>query len=288
MGLNIHTIQDIRSYLFGELDKTYHEPEKSALVNIVIKTATGFSKLHQLYEPDKQITDKQIERIIEILKALKDGKPIQYILGETDFYGCRIRLNNETLIPRQETEELVHLIVTENADYKGRIADLGTGSGCIAVALAANIRGASVTGVDISEKAITQAIENAILNGVNVNFLVADIFDLNSEDIGNTGIIVSNPPYVRKSEKIHIERNVLDYEPHAALFVDDSNPLVFYKSILKSADELLVQGGKVYFEINEAMGRSLISLFEEYGYDEIRLVRDINNKDRIIKGVKNG
>ncbi len=288
MGLNIHTIQDIRSYLSGELDKTYHEPEKSALVNIIIKTTTGLSKLHQLYDPDEQITESQVERIIEILKALKEGKPIQYILGETDFYGCRIRLNNETLIPRQETEELVHLIVTENRDYKGRIADLGTGSGCIAVAIAANIHGASVTGVDISEKAITQAAENAILNGVNVNFLVADIFNLNPEDIGKTGIIVSNPPYVRKSEKIHMERNVLDYEPHDALFVDDSDPIIYYKSILKSAPDLLIQGGKVYFEINEAMGRSIINLFEEYGYDDIHLIRDINNKDRIIKGIKNG
>jgi release factor glutamine methyltransferase len=288
MALNIHTIQDIRLYLSRELDNTYHEPEKSSLINVVIKTVTGITKLHQLYDHDKLISDRQTERVIGILNELKAGKPVQYILGETDFYGCRIRLNNETLIPRQETEELVHLIITENREYKGRITDLGTGSGCIAIAVARNIPGASITGVDISEKAIQQAVDNASLNDVNVNFLVADIFDLNSESIEKAGILISNPPYVRYSEKALMKSNVLDYEPHAALFVNDSDPLIFYKSILKNADELLIHGGKVYFEINEAMGCSLVGLFEDYGYDDIRLIRDINNKERIIKGIKNG
>jgi release factor glutamine methyltransferase len=288
MGVNIQTIKDIRIYLSLELTGIYQEPEINALGNIIIKTVTGVSKLHQLYNPELMINREQAVRVIKITEELKGGKPVQYVLGETSFYDCIIKLNSATLIPRPETEELVHLIINENRGYNGDIIDFGTGSGCIAIALAANIPGAKVTGIDISEDAIRIAHENAILNNVCVSFLKGDIFNFNNTGISKAGIIVSNPPYVRNSEKKSMGKNVLDYEPHIALFVNDSEPLVYYKALLNIAGKNLVPGGQLYLEINEALGDSMVSLLASSGYSEIRIIADINNKDRIIKGTKNG
>jgi release factor glutamine methyltransferase len=286
MSVNIRTIKDIRFYLLKELDKIYPEPEKSSLINIIIKTITGVSKLHQLYNSDEAVSKSQLEKIIEISNELKTGKPVQYILGVTDFYGCKIKLNNETLIPRQETEELVHLIISENKAYRGNIIDIGSGSGCIAIALAANIHHSFVTGVEISEGAVAMAKENALLNGVNVSFLKSDIFHLDNIAVGKAGILVSNPPYVRDSEKKSMNRNVLDFEPHRALFVPDSDPLIFYNAIIKAAETILLPGGKLYFEINELMGSPMIKLLASAAYRDINIIKDINNKDRIVKGIK--
>ncbi len=286
MGINIHTIKDIRSFLSAELDETYRETEKNSLINIIIKSVTGISKAHQLYDPSRLISESQARHIVFICRELKTGKPVQYILKETEFYGLNIRLNNETLIPRPETEELVNLIINENRDFHGKITDFGTGSGCIALALAANIPGACVTGIDISRKAIDQAKENADLNGIKANFITVDIFNPDVKLLGQTGILVSNPPYVKESERIYMDRNVLDFEPHMALFVPDSDPLIFYRSIVKTAGSILVPNGKIYFEINEAMGSQMKSLLESADYTEVSVVKDINNKDRIIKGKK--
>jgi release factor glutamine methyltransferase len=288
MGVNIQTIKDIRIYLLRELEGIYHESEINALSNIIIRNVAGVSKPHQLYMSEYSFNSEQVVRIIEIAKELKQGKPVQYILGETYFYDCIIKLNSSTLIPRPETEELVHLIISENRDYAGDIIDFGTGSGCIAIALAANIRRSKITGIDISADAISIANENALLNNVTISFLTGDI--LNFEDIAlpKAGIIVSNPPYVRNSEKELMRKNVLAHEPHIALFVNDSEPLLYYEALLKIADKILVAGGQVYFEINEAMGDSMVRLLASSGYSDIKLIADINNKDRIIKGTKNG
>ena len=271
-----------------ELDGIYQKPEINALSNIIIKTVMGFSKLHQLSMPEQRINSEQAARIIEITKELKGGKPIQYILGETSFYDCIIKLNGATLIPRPETEELVHLIINENREYNGNIIDFGTGSGCIAIALAANIPGSRVTGIDISEDAISIANENARLNNVSVSFLKGDIFNFENINVPMAGIIVSNPPYVRKSEKTSMGKNVLDFEPHSALFVSDSEPLVYYRAIINIADKILVTGGRLYFEINEVLGDSMVRLLASSGYSDIKLTADINNKERIISGTKNG
>lgn len=286
MVVNIQTIKDIRFYLVKELDEIYQEPEIGSLVNIIIKTVFGISKLHQLYTTDQQATVAQAGRIIEICKELKTGKPIQYILGETTFYDCVIRLNSETLIPRQETEELVDLIIKENRGFKGNIVDFGTGSGCIAIALAVNLPGSAISGIEISEAAITIAQENARLNNAKISFIKGDIFNFNPDIIKKAGIIVSNPPYVRNSEKKLMNKNVLDYEPHSALFVPDSDPLKYYKAILKLSDDIIKPGGRLYFEINEAMGKSMIQLLESYQYSGIKIISDINGKERIIKGYK--
>jgi release factor glutamine methyltransferase len=197
-------------------------------------------------------------------------------------------VNSSTLIPRPETEELVDLIIKENKGYKGNIIDFGSGSGCIAIALAANLKSAKVTGIEISGEAIRIARENALLNNVDVGFIKGDIFTFDPNSIDKAGIIVSNPPYVRNSERMIMAGNVLDFEPHLALFVDDSSPLVYYEAILKLANKILVPHGSLYFEINEAMGNNLTRLLETFDYSGIEIMLDINDKERMIKGRKNG
>lgn len=287
MGVNIQTIKDIRFYLVRELEEIYQEPEKSAIINIIIKTVTGISRLQQLYKTDSGVTISQAEKIIEICIDLKTGKPIQYIIGETDFYDCRIRVNGATLIPRPETEELVDLIIRENGNFKNKVLDIGTGSGCIAIALALKMPESSVTGTDIYEDALTVARENAVLNNVHVSFFQDDIFNFKNYNLGEFAIIVSNPPYVRMSEIKHMNKNVLDFEPHKALFVNDNDPLVYYKAILKIAEKILIPAGRLYLEINEAFGSSMVNLLESAGYSEVAIIQDINGKERIIKGRKN-
>ncbi len=288
MGVKIQTIKDIRFYLAKELAGLYSEPEIRSLANILIKTATGASELHQIYDNKYPVRSAEAERIIEIVRELETGRPIQFILGETIFYNCRIKLNSSTLIPRPETEELVDLIIRENSGYKGNIIDFGSGSGCISIALAVNLPSAHVTGIEISDNAIKIARENAGLNNVNVTFIKGDIFNPDWAAPDKTGIIVSNPPYVRDSEKLLMSKNVLDFEPASALFVADSDPLIYYNAILKLGQKILSADGLVYFEINEAMGSQLVSMVEKFNYSSIEVVKDINGKDRILKARKNG
>jgi release factor glutamine methyltransferase len=266
----------------------YAEQEQKAIFSIIIKTIFPQDKLHILYDMNTPVPEAESSKIFEIVDELKQGKPIQYILGETEFYNCRITLSPATLIPRQETEELVDIVIKENAGYEGQIADIGTGSGCIAIALAKNMPAASVFGTDFSAEAIEIAKHNATINSVKVDFIHEDIFKpLNIFSI-TAGIIVSNPPYVRNSEKLFMHRNVLDYEPAAALFVDDSKPLLFYEAILEIAVKILRVGGKIYFEINEALGGEMNDLLKKFDYSDIQLIKDINGKERFIKGTKNG
>lgn len=288
MGVNLSTLKDIRSFLSRELKELYTEKEISTLAGIIIKTVFGGLRLHQIYDPDQVAGSEQALKIARICEELKTGKPYQYVIGETIFYGCTIRVSPAVLIPRPETEELADLIINENKEYKGKIIDFGTGSGCIAVALAANIPEASVTGIDISGAALDIAKENARLNNVRVDFRREDIFSFNHSSYRNTGIIVSNPPYVRESEKKLMNRNVLDFEPHNALFVSDSDPLVYYRAMLDISEKILEKGGRLYFEINEAMGGPLAELISSSGYSEIRIIKDLNDRDRIIRATKNG
>jgi release factor glutamine methyltransferase len=288
MSVNIQTIKDIRFFLSKELTKIYPEPELSALCIEIIKSVTGVSKFHQIYKPESQITPVQAMRIVNICNELKTGKPLQYVMGETFFYNCIIRVNQSVLIPRPETEELVDLIIKENKGFKSNIIDFGTGSGCIAIALALNLKESSVTGIDISEEAIMIARQNAELNKTTISFLTGDIFNFEPSSVEKANIIVSNPPYVRSSEKSQMRNNVLDFEPHVALFVPDEEPLLYYKSILKIADKILLPEGRLYFEINESLGKSMEGLLKEFRYSDIQIINDINNKERIIKGMKHG
>jgi release factor glutamine methyltransferase len=286
MGIKIQTIKDIRFYLNRELKGTYPEQEIRAITNLIIRNVLKITGLHHAYLTDDLVNNVKASKIISISRELKSGKPIQYILGETIFYDCTIKLNSSTLIPRQETEELVDLIINENSEYKGNIIDFGTGSGCIAIGIASNLPGSLVTGTDISDEALIIAGENARLNNVKITYIKDDILNPDTSQFEKAGIIVSNPPYVRNSEKQMMNKNVLDFEPHNALFVEDSDPLVYYKGILNKAVKILDLQGKIYFEINEMLGKQMVRLLESFGYSDIIIVTDINGKERIIKAIK--
>jgi release factor glutamine methyltransferase len=288
MSVKIQTLKDIRNYLLKELKSTYPEQEIKSITNLIFKTHFGIEKLHLLIDSGQIVSFNTISRIIEICDELKTGKPVQYVLGETSFYNCIIKVNNETLIPRPETEELVDLVIRENKGFRGKIIDFGTGSGCIAIALKKTLKEAEVTGIDISRGALQLASSNAILNDVDVSFLKGDILQFDTGLITPSEIIVSNPPYVLESEKKYMNRNVLDFEPHNALFIPDEDPLLFYSAIVKLSGRIMMPGGKLYFEINENKGREILRLLESAGYSEVKIINDINGKNRIIKGMFNG
>ena len=287
MAVKIQTIKEIRFQIRKELADVYNDHEAKIVSDIILKTVTGLKKLHQLYDDRQEVTESDKEKIFLLVNELKTGKPIQYVTGETTFYKCLIKLNPSTLIPRPETEELVDLIIRENKGLKGRIIDFGSGSGCIAIALASNLPFADITGVEISEEALNISRKNADLNNVKVTFSKNDILDFDFAGIEKAEIIVSNPPYVRESEKMLMSENVLGFEPPLALFVSDSEPLIYYKAILEIADQILLPGGKIYFEINEALGKSLYEVVESFDYSGIEIVRDLNDKERILKARKN-
>ena len=288
MSHNFQTSKDIRNYIINELNNIYPEKEIIAITNHIFKTQFGIDRLHLLTNPLPDISSKMADRILEICAQLKTGKPIQYILGETSFYNCIIKVNNDTLVPRPETEELVSIIINENKVFRGRIIDFGTGSGCIAIALKKNLPLSIVTAIEISETALKLAKTNAQLNSVNITFIKADVFYFDHLMVPKADIIVSNPPYVLESEKKFMNRNVLDFEPHKALFVTDEDPLIFYRAILTLAEKILSPGGRIYFEINETKGIETSNLLELAGFKEITILKDLNGKTRFVKGKFNG
>jgi release factor glutamine methyltransferase len=288
MAVNLLTIKDIRLYLEKELGNLYNENEIASLSRIIIKTIIKPRGLHQVYNPDFRLNHEQSSIIPGITEELKTGKPWQYVLSETEFYNCIIKVTPSVLIPRPETEELTDIIIRENRDFKGDILDFGTGSGCIAIALALNIPGARVTGFDISEAALLVAEENARINNVRATFEKNDIFNFTTPTGRKAGIIVSNPPYVRKSEKMHMKRNVLDFEPPIALFVEDSDPLRFYRTILDISEDILLPGGRIYFEINEALHNEIMEMLSTFNFSKIGIIKDLNGRYRFAKGEWNG
>ena len=284
MSDSIQTLNEIRNYLKKELNRIYPENEISAITNLIFKTCFGIERLHLLLDSNQIISSRTLSRIIEICDELKTGKPIQYILGETSFYNCRIKVNSETLIPRPETEELVDLIINENKDFAGRITDIGTGSGCIAIAVKKHLPKVEMMGLDASDGALEMAKYNAILNSTDISFLKIDILKPQSGLIPPAEIIVSNPPYIPESEKQFMRRNVLEFEPHDALFVPDEDPLLFYRAIVNMSPIILASGGRLYFEINEKKGSEVCHLLEAAGYSDVNIIKDINSKERIVKG----
>ena len=288
MSINIQTIADIRKLLREELSGLYNEKETESVTNVVLKYVFSIDKLFRLADPGFKITEESVERILQISDELKTGKPVQYIVGETEFYGLRIKVNGSVLIPRNETEELVDLVIRENGNFNGTICDLCTGSGCIAIALAGNMPGARIYGTDISEEAIDTARENARINKADIGFFAADLMEPWPASIPGPGIIVSNPPYVTGPEKHLMHSNVMDFEPHTALFVPDSDPLVFYRRLLELCSSLLPKNGRFYFEINESMGGRTAEMAAGFGMHQVEIIKDLNGKDRIIKGTNNG
>ena len=287
MAVKLQTIKDIRNYISGELSGLYPEHEYAGISGIIISKVFEMNRISSHMKEDEVLSDtKKIEMIIRYCRKLKTGEPVQYVIGETIFYDCIIKVKRGVLIPRPETEEIVDLIIKENRGLTGTIIDVGTGTGCIAIALGVNLPLARVIGIDKSRPAIKTAIRNAEINNCAVSFSEADLFKIKPSQIPNADIIVSNPPYVRNSEKQFMHRNVIDFEPHRALFVPDDDPLKFYRAILDLAGNFLKPGGSVWFEINEAMGEPVQELLKSYKFHGIKIIKDINGKDRIANGNK--
>ena len=223
----------------------------------------------------------------DILSRLKNGEPYQYVLGEAEFYGRRFKVTGDVLIPRPETEELVEWVVSDAGDKRSRYLDIGTGSGCIAVTLAKEIANARVDAWDISEKALEVAAENAHHNKAQVNFSQVDILRPLTVS-GRYDVIVSNPPYVTEAEQKDMSRNVLDFEPHVALFVPDNRPLLFYERIADLAKELLHDGGRLYFEINRDMAEAVATLLYNEGLQAVEVRNDLSGNPRMIRALKPG
>ena len=268
----------------SELEGLYHETEIRSFSQLMIEKVTGFSRTEIIVNKNTLFSDEQHQEIESFIKKLKNFIPIQYILGETEFYGLTFNVNESVLIPRPETEELVDWIRTENdRSATLNILDIGTGSGCIAISLKQEFTNAIVDAFDISDEALITAQNNANRNNLEVNFSKVDI--LNAPDFETKwDIIVSNPPYVLENEKAKILPNVLDNEPHLALFVPDNDPLLFYRSISQLALRQLKPGGKLYFEINRQYGKATMDLLVELDFTDIELRKDISGYDRMIRG----
>ena len=272
-------LSNIIPYFRKELTPIFEEREVISWAYLSIEHVLGYNRSDCIINPNKRIEAKISYKFLQIIEDLKTRKPLQYILGETTFYGLKLKVNEYTLIPRPETEELVAWILQE--DFKSAL-DIGTGSGCIAIALA-KFSNASISAIDISANGLKVAQENAILNNVKVVFTQQNI--LQTKILPKVNLIVSNPPYVLNSEKERMHENVLAYEPHSALFVTDKNPLIFYKQIANLATKSLTSGGKLFFEINEQFANELIVILTQNGFVDIELKKDINDRDRMIKAI---
>jgi release factor glutamine methyltransferase len=285
MEVRSNRIGDIRNYYRTKLLVNYEEKEADNLLFMLIEEYSGISKARIFSEPDLTISESELLKIHFAIKDLNNHKPIQYILGKTEFYGLPMIVNPQVLIPRPETEELVEWIISENKDSKKiNILDIGTGSGCIAIALKKNLHQAIVTAIDVSVNAIEVAKKNGLVNQTDILFKTTDI--LNEQyllQFATYDIIVSNPPYVRKSEIKEIKRNIIDYEPRNALFVDDKNPLIFYQAIAEFARDHLSKKGKIYCEINQYLGPEISELFKKNGFIYTEVRKDLFGNDRMIR-----
>lgn len=274
--------------LVSEISAVYDENEAKSIVYLVLEHFQGISKTDILLDnPLKEVFDYQ-----DIITRLKNHEPVQYIIGETEFYGRRFKVSPATLIPRPETEELVELTLNTFQDLvknklivsNPKILDIGTGTGCIAISVGGGIDDASVTAYDISTKALQIAQENAVTNKVKVDFEEVNFLDESKhESLPMFDIILSNPPYVTNFEKHEMEENVLAYEPHLALFVEDDNPLIFYKAIAKFAKKHLSVNGFCIVEINQSFGLETAALFWDEGFSSVEVVKDFFGRDRMVK-----
>ena len=288
-------LKNYKTTFLQELSSLYEEQEIESFFYIILEKLHGLKRIDLALNPQTVMDGAHLKQWKNIVSELKKQRPIQYILGETTFYGLSFLVNENTLIPRPETEELVELIIKSfESSVSGsglKILDIGTGSGCIAISLAKNIPNAAVFAIDVSEEALATAKKNAELNKVAIDFISTNILDVVTlSAVAGLDklfdIIVSNPPYVRNLEKAEIKPNVLEYEPHLALFVEDTDPLLFYRKIAELAIKNLNPNGKLYFEINQYLGNETVELVESFGFKNVELIKDIYGNDRMIEGTR--
>lgn len=280
---------DTIAYIQQSLKDLYPKNEILSFTRLIMEEICGIPPHHLLFGKGKELSDTEKLEIKEIIEQLKKYKPLQYILGKTDFYGRTFRVDPSVLIPRPETEELIEQILTDlkrETDRPLTILDIGTGSGCIAITLAKEWMKADVIATDVSPKALETARENARLLHAPVTFVRTDILSPEKAEADipfSFDVIVSNPPYVTEREKAEMEPNVLDYEPSLALFVSNEDPLLFYRAIARFGKKKLKKGGRLYLEINASYGPATVRLLEEAGYQKVKLLRDLSDHDRMIK-----
>ena len=272
-------------YIRTQLKSTFSQGETRAFTRLILEEVCNLSFSEIASCKFNDLSDNKKQNIISIVKRLQNNEPIQYILGNTEFYGLKLKVTPAVLIPRPETEELAEWILQETKHPTPHILDIGTGSGCIAIVLAKKLKDATVYAWDVSDKALEVAKENARDNDVSVNF--SEIDALKPQPVKqHLQIIVSNPPYIREMEKELMTNNVLDYEPHMALFVPNNKALLFYNRIADIAQEQLISNGWLYFEINQAKGAEVVQLLKEKGFVNVELKQDISGNDRMIRAMK--
>lgn len=286
-------LKDFKSVFTKQLSSVYPQSEIDSFFFILIEEILGFKRIDSVLKADFLISSDVLNQLQNIIKRLLKEEPIQYITGNTEFYGLPFLVNENTLIPRPETEELVEWIITEVLEIHGEnvanfsILDIGTGTGCIPISLKYNLPNTIVSAIDVSPNALKVAQKNAKLNTVEINFIKQDI--LNTDDLEQVldskkiDVIVSNPPYVRNLEKVEIKNNVLENEPHLALFVEDDNPLIFYDKIANLATKHLAKNGLLFFEINQYLGKETVEMLSAKGFKNIELKKDFVGNDRMIK-----
>lgn len=272
----------IRKNIAEQLKGLYPETEIIAFTRFIFSSVTGKPYSSVLAGEGEGILTSNIEKIEDMVRRLKNYEPIQYIVGETEFFGMPFFVDQNTLIPRPETEELVELVLNENAGVNLSVLDIGTGSGCIAISLARHMKDASVGAWDISSGALETASRNAARNNARVGFEKVDVLGEYPTD-RRYDIIVSNPPYVLDSEKAVMEQNVLRYEPHSALFVPDDDALRFYERIADIAVAILKKKGRLYFEINRAKGKETADMLSERGFFNISVLKDLSGNERMVR-----
>ncbi len=270
-----------------QLKDIYPAAEARQLIQMLIQHELKLSRTQQALHPDYRLSESELLKLHQAIKRLRKEEPLQYITGYADFCGLQLRVNPAVLIPRPETEELVDLILKENRKKDARILDIGTGSGCIALALKKNMPAAKVQAIDISAEALKIANDNAITNHLEVKFNRCDILEETTclPDIP-FDIIVSNPPYVTEKDRMQMQKNVVGFEPHIALFVKDTDPLLFYRHIAQFALMHLEKQGKLYFEINESFGKETLQLLNNLGFEQVKLHNDIHNKARFVEAYR--
>ena len=279
-------VKSLKSHFNKTLSEFYPNTEIQSFFNLLSEQILNMKRIDVSQNLYSVVSGKKYDKFLKAIVRLKKHKPIQYILGDTEFYGLVFKVSPSVLIPRPETEELVDWIIKDSKEKQNiSILDIGTGSGCIAVTLAKKLPNAKLFALDVSAEALKLATINAETNEVEVEFIEADILDWDFGDL-KFDIIVSNPPYVRELEKEAMSANVLNHEPHLALFVKDDDALLFYRTITDVANKILKPKGQLFFEINENLGEDTKQLLVDAGYENIELKQDVFDKNRMLKAIK--
>ena len=280
------TFNEARTVLTKELKNVYDSDELKNITDLVIEFVTSLPRMEQIKDKRNYLTCEQLDSIDTITERLKKNEPVQYVLGEAWFAGMKFKVNKNVLIPRPETEELVDWIVKEAAGHEPRavsILDVGTGSGCIPIAIKKKLPQATVSAIDVCSEALFTATENAIELNADVDFLLLDFLDEEKwKELGQYDTIISNPPYIRQSEISTMHQRVKEFEPHVALFVPDNDAMLFYKKLSGFSLKHLAPGGVLFLEINETLGEQVVDMFRAAAFRNIELRKDMQGKDRMV------